>query len=443
MKKKTSILLLLLILPFFFIFNIDDRLKNFDDKNLHFHIIDNLSKYINFNFSSSLQKEINFKKKSIYFEQFSNKFLRYRFYLTQTEKKIFLISKDGAIFYVPKGNLINKKEFIIKRIKTNLNKIIGKKYISENRSIIKGIEIVGDQIFVSFLANNNSCYSNAIAQGKLNMKHIEFSLLIKLDECKKIFNYSVGGNIVKFKENNLLLTTGDFQIPENLKDEFNDQNLKSDKLETDPQSTSSYYGKILSININTKKIKIISMGHRNPQGLFYDDSANIIFSTDHGPKGGDEINIDVQPTFKKIKNFGWPKSSYGVRYDEDINFKDQSCENKILTSLAPLCKSHKKFGYIEPAKYFTPSIGITQIIKIKNNNKNVHELIIASMGYHKHEDDMTIHKVDLDSFFGVINYEKYYVGERIRDVIQINDQYFFLALESAPAPSLGLVKFRN
>ena len=68
----------------------------------------------------------------------------------------------------------------------------------------------------------------------------------------KIFNYSVGGNIVKFKENNLLLTTGDFQIPENLKDEFNDQNLKSDKLETDPQSTSSYYGKILSININTK-----------------------------------------------------------------------------------------------------------------------------------------------------------------------------------------------
>ena len=89
MKKKTSILLLLLILPFFFIFNIDDRLKNFDDKNLHFHIIDNLSKYINFNFSSSLQKEINFKKKSIYFEQFSNKFLRYRFYLTQTEKKYF------------------------------------------------------------------------------------------------------------------------------------------------------------------------------------------------------------------------------------------------------------------------------------------------------------------------------------------------------------------
>ncbi len=443
MKKKIKIFLLLLILPFFLFFNIEDRFKKFDDKNLHFHIVDSLTKYINFNFTSSLQKKLKFKKKSIYFEQFSNKFLRYRFYLTQTDRKIFLIGKDGAIFSVLKDNIVNKKEFNIRRIKTNLNKIIGKKYISENRSIIKGIEIIDDQIFVSFLANNKNCYSNAIAQGKLNMRYIEFSLLIKLNECKKIFNYSVGGNIVKFKENNLLLTTGDFQIPENLEDEFNDKNIKLDKLETDPQSISSYYGKILSINLNTKKIKIISMGHRNPQGLFYDHSENIIFSTDHGPKGGDEINIDSDPTFQKIKNFGWPKSSYGVRYDEDINFKDKSCENKILISLAPLCKSHKKYGYIEPVKYFNPSIGITQIIKLKNSNKNIHELIIASMGYHKHEDDMTIHKIDLDSSFGLINHEKYYIGERIRDLIQINDQYFLLSLESAPAPSLGLIRFGN
>ncbi len=443
MKKKIKIFLLLLILPFFLVFNIEDRFKKFDDKNLHFHIVDSLTKYLNFNFTSSLQKKLKFKKKGIYFEQFSNKFLRYRFYLTQTDRKIFLIGKDGAIFSVLKDNIVNKKEFNIKRIKTNLNKIIGKKYISENRSIIKGIEIIDDQIFVSFLANNKNCYSNAIAQGKLNMRYIEFSLLIKLNECKKIFNYSVGGNIVKFKENNLLLTTGDFQIPENLEDEFNDKNIKLDNFETDPQSISSYYGKILSINLNTKKIKIISMGHRNPQGLFYDHSENIIFSTDHGPKGGDEINIDSDPTFQKIKNFGWPKSSYGVRYDEDINFKDKSCENKILISLAPLCKSHKKYGYIEPVKYFNPSIGITQIIKLKNSNKNIHELIIASMGYHKHEDDMTIHKIDLDSSFELINHEKYYIGERIRDLIQINDQYFLLSLESAPAPSLGLIRFGN
>ena len=33
------------------------------------------------------------------------------------------------------------------------------------------------------------------------------------------------------------------------------------------------------------------MGHRNPQGLFYDSENDILFSTEHGPQGGDEINL--------------------------------------------------------------------------------------------------------------------------------------------------------
>ena len=69
--------------------------------------------------------------------------------------------------------------------------------------------------------------------------------------------------------------------------------------------------------------------------------------------------------------------------------------------------------------------------------------MVTSMGYNKHEDDMTIHKIDLDSSFSVVNHEKYYIGERIRDIIQIDDQNFLLALESAPVPSLGLINFSN
>ena len=441
MKKKVKIISLsILILSFLLFFNTERYLKNFDYKKVHFYLIDNLSNFINFDFSSNRLEEISFEKKKILLEQFSNNLLRYRFYLAQNKKNILLISKDGVVFFISKQNILNKKKFEIKRIKTNLKELIGRKYVDDYRSVIKGIEIIDENIFVSYLSNTHGCFSNAIAKGKFGLDAIKFSLLVKLKECKKIFNYSVGGNIVKFKNNNLLLSTGDFQVPENL--EF--QNNKKNKLETDPQNRLSYFGKILMVNIDTAKINIISVGHRNPQGLFYDYDENIIFSTDHGPKGGDEINIDFNPSLKNIKNFGWPKSSYGVRYEEDINFKDKSCENKILTSLAPLCKSHKKFGYTEPAKYFTPSIGITQIIKfINNKKKNIHELMVTSMGYHKHEDDMTIHKIDLDSSFSVVNHEKYYIGERIRDIIQIDDQNFLLALESAPVPSLGLINFSN
>ena len=49
---------------------------------------------------------------------------------------------------------------------------------------------------------------------------------------------------------------------------------------------------------------MISLGHRNPQGLYYDSNENVIFSTEHGPFGGDEINVNASPE-DKIKNYGW------------------------------------------------------------------------------------------------------------------------------------------
>ena len=71
---------------------------------------------------------------------------------------------------------------------------------------------------------------------------------------------------------------------------------------------------MFAIILWTYKTKIISMGHRNPQGLFFDNKKNIVFSTEHGPAGGDEININFQ-TDDSIPNFGWDISSYGIEYN--------------------------------------------------------------------------------------------------------------------------------
>ena len=65
------------------------------------------------------------------------------------------------------------------------------------------------------------------------------------------------------------------------------------------QDSNSMYGKILQINKsdldniiltgeNNLNVKIFTMGHRNPQGLTKIDDS--IFSVEHGPKGGDELN---------------------------------------------------------------------------------------------------------------------------------------------------------
>lgn len=57
------------------------------------------------------------------------------------------------------------------------------------------------------------------------------------------------------------------------------------------------------------KPAIYSYGHRNPQGMAKHPKTGDIWTHEHGPKGGDEVNI-----VKKGKNFGWPVISYGVNY---------------------------------------------------------------------------------------------------------------------------------
>ncbi|MEO1642721.1 MAG: PQQ-dependent sugar dehydrogenase [Pseudomonadota bacterium] len=56
-----------------------------------------------------------------------------------------------------------------------------------------------------------------------------------------------------------------------------------------------------------------SYGHRNVQGMVYDAGRGILFAHEHGPKGGDELNV-----VKKGANYGWPAITYGINYDGSI-----------------------------------------------------------------------------------------------------------------------------
>ena len=60
----------------------------------------------------------------------------------------------------------------------------------------------------------------------------------------------------------------------------------------------------------TAPTTIWSYGHRDVQGLYLERSTNTLFGLEHGPKGGDELNI-----IEKGKNYGWPLFSYGINYD--------------------------------------------------------------------------------------------------------------------------------
>ena len=81
--------------------------------------------------------------------------------------------------------------------------------------------------------------------------------------------------------------------------------------------------------------EIFSKGHRNPQGLAQVDG--ILFSTEHGPQGGDEINI-----IEKNKNYGWPIVSLGTRYGgKSFNYKlNEKFKSPVFLSLPLLLLQH-------------------------------------------------------------------------------------------------------
>ena len=173
------------------------------------------------------------------------------------------------------------------------------------------------------------------------------------------------------------------------------------------------------------------MGHRNAQGLYYDSKNDLIVSTEHGPRGGDEININKNLDNSKIENYGWPIASYGKHYDK-------------FTKPA-LLKSHKDFGFEEPIKYYNPAIGISEIIKIPSsfNKSFINDFFVGAMGRLAWEGDLSIHHIRFDKNFNKIIFEEIIpIGERVRDIIYIEEKKIvLLVLENSPA--IGILKISN
>ncbi|MBC8257583.1 MAG: PQQ-dependent sugar dehydrogenase [SAR324 cluster bacterium] len=87
--------------------------------------------------------------------------------------------------------------------------------------------------------------------------------------------------------------------------------------------------------------EIWSYGHRNPQGIFYDRKKRRLWSIEHGPRGGDEINL-ILPG----RNYGWPVISYGKEYWGPVQVGEGT----------------KKEGMEQPVKFYIPSIAPGSLI---------------------------------------------------------------------------------
>ncbi len=176
------------------------------------------------------------------------------------------------------------------------------------------------------------------------------------------------------------------------------------------QDEKSIYGKILKVSKtellkhDNEKIQfsIFSKGHRNPQGLV--KLENKIFSSEHGPQGGDEINLIVEEG-----NFGWPLKSYGTRYEDGKSYKYN--------------KSDKNF--VDPLYAFVPSIAPSALAKCPNNLKNFYNKNICLMSLSLREQSLFIILINQQDN-RVQNIEKIKFGKRMRHFgSNLNGEIFF------------------
>lgn len=314
-----------------------------------------------------------------YFQNLNNQKVGYiPFFIESLNNQQILITDTKANFYIFKNyqnKSINSKDY---------NKI------NDNLESYKVLDtfIFENNLFVSFIKLENECKTFNISYAEFNKDNLDFKKLFVDNKCGK---WIQGGRMqyLKHEEKKGII----FSIADNV----------ADKPNNDPQDENSFNGKIIFISFDKSLNFIYSKGHRNPQGLFTDN--NLILSTEHGPRGGDEIN-----KIEFNKNYGWPISSYGKKYKKNTGYS----------------QNHKQHGFKEPIYAFIPSIGISELIKVPNNFiddwKNNFLLTSLKRG--------SIYRVKFsDNYERLIFAEEIFVGQRIRD-IKYQDKKIFLALET-------------
>ncbi len=158
------------------------------------------------------------------------------------------------------------------------------------------------------------------------------------------------------------------------------------------------------VNTPGAKTAVYSNGHRNPQGLAVHPTTGQIWEHEHGPMGGDEINI-IQPG----KNYGWPIIGYGLNDNGE-----------------PLAVATSRAGIEQPIFYWDPSIAPSGIAFITSDNYGPElkgHLLVGSLKFR-----YMVHLV-LDGNNVVANETVFPGIGRVRNIKQGPDGYIYVATE--------------
>jgi aldose sugar dehydrogenase len=149
--------------------------------------------------------------------------------------------------------------------------------------------------------------------------------------------------------------------------------------------------------VTTNAWRQFTKGHRNQEGLTFLRSGQLI-STEHGPRGGDELNVITEGS-----DYGWPNVTLGTEYNTYA----------WDAGTSPVVGSHA--GYKAPLFAWVPSIAPTQVIEVTNFDPRWNgDLLVATLKA------TSLYRLRLEAD-RVLYSERIWIGERIRDLAQTSD----------------------
>lgn len=201
-----------------------------------------------------------------------------------------ITERGGALYEVNSG------------IKTEISGLPKDIYV-EGQAGLFDIVTRGDRVFISYAYGDAEANGTALISAKLNGNALTDTKTLFRATPPKDTNAHFGGRIAFLPDDTLVLTTGE-----------------GFKYREAAQDLNSHLGKTVRLTLNGgvpqdnpklgDKRQVYSYGHRNVQGLAYDSETGKLWSHEHGPRGGDELNL-IQPG----ENYGWPIASKGLDYN--------------------------------------------------------------------------------------------------------------------------------
>lgn len=264
-------------------------------------------------------------------------------------------------------------------------------------------------VYFTYSAGDANANGTALGRGTLRGGRLEgFQQLFRVSQSKRGQQH-FGSRILWLPDGTLLMSVGDGGNPPN--------SLDGENIRNQAQKPASHLGKILRLTAEGKPApgnawagkggapEVWTIGHRNIQGLARDPGTGRIYASEHGARGGDEVNV-----VESGKNYGWPVATWSVEY-----------------SGPKISDSTSLPGMVDPIVVWTPCPAPSGLAFYTGDKNSAWRGDLFSGGLRSAD----VIRIDLDAQGRVAGQSRIEVGERVRDVRQGPDGHLYVLTDAA------------